>query len=166
VNFSNIYKNKVLLIFTTITLFIPSCIPTNKTEYIDNIVTSDDNNNTIITAAPAEWNDYLINHPVYLYVELKSTMPVIINDHDVKIYESVNGKWVILKNNNNNPSQTFVIYPNEDDFMKRTIDPFVLPIFESRNNAATLRIVVYGNLYENNNKGEPVSATTDITLYP
>ena len=122
-------------------------------------------NSLIRVTAPEGCNTYLINANVCLMVELISTTPVIIDNHDIKILEFVNGEWVSIEASGDYPPLTYIIYP-DDNFLNRSAMLWSRPILEDRTESVSLRFVVSGHLYQNEKPGESISAYIDVTLHP
>lgn len=154
-----VYSLSLLLFF-----FLGGCIPTGEeTPSVD--IESGETNNVIILSAPAGCNDYKINSPVCISVELVSEDTVVFRTDSVRIYEFVEGNWETVTDMMEGPYITYIIVPSDVAYY-RSATFSVQPALGNRDVPVTLRFIAIGNLYIDEVVGEPVMAYTDVTFYP
>jgi hypothetical protein len=155
---------KVLALIVFLIFSLDGCSP--KIIDIDPaMIDAEESNNVIILSAPDGCNDYKINAPVCLSVELISEDSVIFRTDSVGIYEFVEGNWVTVTDVMDGPSNTYIIIPSDVAYY-RSATFSVQPVVGNRNEPVTLRFIAIGNLYFNEEIGDPVMAFADVTFFP
>ena len=159
------FKKSVFIIFF---IALVACAPKNNSvssTNINNIISGDYVNKTIIVSAPDGWNTYKLGNAILLAVFPGSTHTVILNDHNVVIYKNNTGKWIPIENQNPLPAITGIIKPNKIP-AESTVQILAMPNLAQISGTVLLRIVVTANIYDNKTLGKQVSAYVDVTLHP
>jgi hypothetical protein len=138
----------------------------NQVDSYEEIFSNADINQTITISAPSGLNTFRLNDGyVMISVLLESDHTVVFNDHDIKIYVNQDNQWIQIQNQNPHPGMAYVIEPTETPAL-RSADVFVFPNLGTISIPVMLRIVVVGNIYDNEVLGDPVYAYIDVTLHP
>jgi hypothetical protein len=160
----NIYR----LLSTFLIITLTACRsqgPVTQADSYEEIFSNADINRTITVSAEPEFNTYTLDDAVMISVLLESDHTVVFNDHDIKIYVNQDNQWIQIQNQNPHPGMAYVIEPTETPAL-RSADVFVFPNLGTISIPVMLRIVVVGNIYDNEVLGDPVYAYIDVTLHP
>jgi hypothetical protein len=116
--------------------------------------------------APSEINDYKINEPVWLAVEVVGKEKVIFaRDYGNRMFRYMDGEWVEVKNVPTDWGEgQFLLSPSNGDPLKWG-DTSIFPSLEGADGPIQLRIFIVGNTYRDGAPTqEKVGAYVDVTL--
>jgi hypothetical protein len=116
--------------------------------------------------APSEINDYKINEPISLAVEVVGREQVIFaRDYGNRMFRYMDGDWLEVENVPTNWGEgQFLLSPSNGDPLEWG-DTGVFPWFEGVDGPIRLRIIVVGHTYRDGAPTqEKVGAYVDVTL--
>jgi hypothetical protein len=138
----------------------------NQVDSYEEIFSNADINQTITISAPSGLNTFRLNDGyVMISVLLESDHSVIFDVNDFKIYLNQENRWVQVPYQSPHKGMRYIIEPNEVPAL-RSAEISVIPNLEKVSVPVMLRIVVVGNIYDNEVLGDPVYAYIDVTLHP
>jgi hypothetical protein len=130
-------------------------------------VPSEEMNTKIHLEVPEGWNTYKIGEAIEINVEVIAKEKIAFEyDYDAKIFVLEDKEWVEVPNLMEYPEGTLILPPSNGEPNLQgsaSVDP-VLPKFDHQ---VTIRIVLMGNIYRNEQvTNERVASYVDVVLKP
>jgi hypothetical protein len=161
-------KIKIILSLSLLFIACTACKVRQSTVDMPDVgFPAEEMNKQIRLQAPQGWNNFKIGDLVMLAVEVTGSSEVEFPmDYGARMFIKENGKWIEVED--------FTTYQEGHLYLSPAKgDPFkiggagVRPILPEKDHPITLRIILIGNIYENNQiTDEKVAAYIDVQLKP
>lgn len=124
-------------------------------------------NTRIRLMVPEGWNTYKINEVVGINVDNFSTDKIAFGyDYGARIFKLEDQKWIEIPNLEKYPEGYFILMPSQGNPLKQGAAS-VFPVLNDSKEAVTLRIVLIGNIYRDDQiTDEQTAGYIDVRLTP
>jgi hypothetical protein len=161
---------RIFILFTLLIFLVAAC-GNNGSGSFDTFpdvgIPANEMNKRFIIVAPEAINNFTTNDTVDLVVEVISDDQILFGyDYGARMFIFENGDWVEVPSFVNYPDGKVLLTNSQNDPFKRGYT-FVSPTLSDPSKPVTLRIIVIGNIYRDEQITDEVAAAyLDVNLTP